>query len=126
MRLSILPSDNAVYVDGLCYLDIDMSWMPKINNVEIHAVQWYGHHGEIELITNDPNMLMKELGIFEKAVKLWEEKHQEQLKIEEEIRKSNLRIEEENLALLKASEEQIINAYDDSIYYDIEELLKEI
>ena len=126
MRLSILPSDNAVYVDGFCYVDIDMSWMPKIDDVEIHAVQWYDNHGEIELVTTAPNIEIKELGVFQKAFELWEEKRQEQLKIQEEIRKQNLRIEEQNLALQKQREEEIINTYNDTIYYDIEELLKEI
>jgi hypothetical protein len=126
MRLSILPSDRAVYVDGVCYLDIDMSWMPKVNDVEIHAVQWYGNHGEIELVTNDPNIEMKELGVFKKSIELWEEKHQEHLKIEENLRNENLRIEEENRMIEKEHEDEIINTHNDTIYYDIEELLKEI
>lgn len=125
MRISILPSDRAIYIDGVCYLDIDMSWMPKMNGIEIHAVQWYGDHGEIELVNNDPNIKISELGVFEKAIELWKEKQQEQLKIEEEIQKENLRIEEENLAIQREHQEQIINTYNDTIYYDIEELLKE-
>jgi hypothetical protein len=103
-----------------------MSWIPKIDDREIHAVQWHDNHGEIELVTTEPNIEIKELGVFQKAVELWEEKRQEQLKIEEEIRKENLRIEEQNLVLQKEHEEQIINVYNDTIYYDIEELLKEI
>lgn len=126
MRLTILPSDKSVYVDGRCYSGIDMSWIPKINDTDVHAVQWYNDYGEIELITNDLNIEITELGVFEKAIPLWEEKHQEQLEIEENTRKENLRIEEENIRLQREYEGESINSNNDTIYYDIEELLKEI
>ncbi len=125
MRLSILPSDNAVYLNGVCYFDIDMSWIPKFNEVDVHAVQWYENHGEVELVTNDPNIEIKELGIFKKSVELWEEKHQEYLQKQKQFEEGQLRIQEENNRIKKLQEESIVSVNDD-LYYDIEELLREI
>jgi hypothetical protein len=44
MKLSIIPSDGAVYKDGLCYANLDLSNIPD----NIHALQWYETEGEIE------------------------------------------------------------------------------
>ena len=37
MRLSIIPSDKAVYVDGASQLGLDLPFIPT----NIHALQWY-------------------------------------------------------------------------------------
>jgi hypothetical protein len=96
-------------------------------------VQWYDDHGEIELVTVDPNIHITELGVFEQALTLWEEKHKEYL---EELEKNRLRKEEEDRFLQEemirqsqlVKDEILDHAYGDDmdIYYDIEELLKEI
>jgi hypothetical protein len=44
MRVTILPDDNSVSVDGEGYGNLDLSFM----DVTIHAVQWYDTYGEIE------------------------------------------------------------------------------
>lgn len=44
MRVTIIPDDTLVMIDGELVEGVDMSTMPS----EIHAVQWYGDHGEIE------------------------------------------------------------------------------
>jgi hypothetical protein len=50
MKLSIIPSDKAVYKDGLCYLDLDLS---SVNiPVDIHALQWDNNAGHIEYKNN--------------------------------------------------------------------------
>jgi hypothetical protein len=46
MRLSIIPSDQAVYVDGASQLGLDLSFIPS----NIHALQWYETHGELEFV----------------------------------------------------------------------------
>jgi hypothetical protein len=46
MRLSIIPSDGAVYVDGAAHLDLDLSSCGIPSNV--HALQWYDTYGELE------------------------------------------------------------------------------
>jgi hypothetical protein len=123
---------GTISINGEPVFDCNVDWLPDYfcdltkMMQPVHAVQWYGNHGEVELVTNDPNIEMKELGVFKKSIELWEEKHQEHLKIEENLRNENLRIEEENRMIEKEHEAQIINTHNDTIYYDIEELLKEI
>jgi predicted dinucleotide-utilizing enzyme len=56
MKLTIIPEDAAVYIDGVCVSGIDISFVP--NN--IHAIQWDGNFGEIEYKTENkikPNNL---------------------------------------------------------------------
>lgn len=51
MRLSIIPSDNAVVKDAIGY--INLSWEGTPENV--HALQWLGDNGWIELIDSSFN-----------------------------------------------------------------------
>jgi hypothetical protein len=44
MRVTIIPSDGFVAVDGDGYSALDLSFM----DTNIHALQWYGSDGEIE------------------------------------------------------------------------------
>lgn len=46
MKLTIIPSDKAVYKDGLSYLDLDLSTanIPS----DVHALQWDNNAGWIE------------------------------------------------------------------------------
>lgn len=46
MRLTIIPSDNAVYVDGISKLPLDLSSCNIPSG--IHALQWYENRGWIE------------------------------------------------------------------------------
>jgi hypothetical protein len=46
MRLTIIPIDNAVYVDGVCRVPLDLSVCNIPSNV--HALQWYETEGEVE------------------------------------------------------------------------------
>lgn len=64
MRLSIISIDGTVCIDGVCYIGLDLSWIP----VDVHAVQWYGTYGEVEFIDNSPNMKIDSLGIYEQAI----------------------------------------------------------
>ena len=45
MRVTIIPRDGFVAVDGIGFNDIDMASV----DASIHAMQWYGDHGEIEI-----------------------------------------------------------------------------
>lgn len=181
MRLTIIPSDKTIYIDGEYYSDIDMSWVPQINGIDVHAVQWYGDHGSVELVTQDPNIKINELGVWEQSVELWQKKKEEhQLWLEEQKALMEVRnfsqyegygdlddlmaldyileeeveeVEEEidvmaedfdNQSLEEALESDLVNddmncesskpievvddqvSEEDQIYYDIEELLKEI
>lgn len=66
MRLTIIPVDKTIVVDGQGYSGIstDWSWVPS----NVHAVQWYGSSGEIEYNDGTPNETIKELGIYEVAL----------------------------------------------------------
>jgi hypothetical protein len=49
-RITIIPSDNAVYVDGVGISGIDCSTVPK----GVHALQWGGVSGMVEFVDEDP------------------------------------------------------------------------
>jgi hypothetical protein len=44
MKITIIPEDGFVAVDGDGYSKLDLSFM----DTNIHALQWYGSDGEIE------------------------------------------------------------------------------
>ena len=44
MKLTIIPSDGAVYKDGVSYSGLDLSVVPT----NVHALQWYDSEGEVE------------------------------------------------------------------------------
>lgn len=51
MRLTIIPDDNAVYIDNDCrVLDLSSCNIPQ----EVHALQWYDTRGWIEFDQVDP------------------------------------------------------------------------
>jgi len=51
MRLTIIPGDNAIYVDGDCRMvDISSCGVPT----EVHALQWYENKGWIEFKHTSP------------------------------------------------------------------------
>jgi hypothetical protein len=45
MRVTIIPVDGFVSVDGEGYSDLDLSFMAS----DIHALQWYETEGELEI-----------------------------------------------------------------------------
>jgi hypothetical protein len=45
MRVTIIPVDGFVSVDGEGYSDLDLTFMPS----DIHALQWYETEGELEI-----------------------------------------------------------------------------
>jgi hypothetical protein len=46
MRLTIIPADGAVYIDGVSYMNLDLSTCDIPSSV--HALQWYDTYGELE------------------------------------------------------------------------------
>jgi hypothetical protein len=44
MRLTIIPSDGAVYKNSFSYSGLDLSFAPS----DVHALQWYDTYGEVE------------------------------------------------------------------------------
>jgi len=135
MRLTIIPADNRVYIDQVSYGDIDLSWIPEIDGKIVHALQWYDTKGEIEFVGDYQSMQINTLvlhGIcnFEQAIDLWNKKKKEeddliQQRLEEEEKRKKEEEERFQAQFLEthilASEEE-----DEDLFYDIEELLKEI
>jgi hypothetical protein len=77
MRLTIVPADGAVYVDGASYSDLDLSFIPS----EVHALQWYDTYGELEFkrsfvngqIVHPANEMLTELPAWANTAKtVWD------------------------------------------------------
>jgi hypothetical protein len=134
MRLTIIPEDRTVYIDRVSYGNIDMSWVPEIDGYKVHALQWLDGEGEIELVNKvGPNVKITELGVFKKAIDLWNEKKIEQDKIKQEQLMEEERLKQEEIERVKAqfvlTSMVTVDENDDEedeLFYDIEELLKEI
>jgi hypothetical protein len=154
MRLTIIPIDKSVYLDGKCYTNIDLSWIPDIEDKKVHAIQWLDEdddgigEGEIEFVGPEHPLKITTLGIegfcsFQKAIDQWNEKqeeeealHQEYLAEQEKLKKEEeeriqanfLSFNQAYLPVLDDGEEENLNEgeEEENIFYDIEELLKEI
>ena len=48
MRLTIIPDDGPIVVDGHTYTEINFSEKGINSPADVHALQWYGEEGEIE------------------------------------------------------------------------------
>jgi hypothetical protein len=76
MRLTIVPSDNIVSVDGQP-LEVDCSPFPQLAG--IHAVQWNGTKGHQEYVQEDesdfrPNTLLTSIDAYADVIAAWEDK----------------------------------------------------
>ena len=73
-KLTIVPTDGMVSIDGLSYSELKMTGIPK----NLHALQWFGKGGEIEYVADDygetkPNTRIDSLPKWaEKNIKVWE------------------------------------------------------
>jgi hypothetical protein len=77
MRVTIIPEDGSVCIDGEGYADLELSCI----EASVHAVQWYGERGEIE--RKDPatgkmtgNEEINSLEPFQLALDAWTEAKQ--------------------------------------------------
>lgn len=72
MRVTIIPVDGFVSVDGEGFSNLDLSFM----DATIHAVQWYGDIGEVEKKNNRGNVIANEeitsLAPFQEALDAWQ------------------------------------------------------
>lgn len=78
MRLTIIPKDGYVSINGKGYSNIDLSFLDN----SIHAVQWKNTFGEIErwnpeteqMVANEP---ITDIEQFQPAIDLWTQKDAE-------------------------------------------------
>jgi len=73
MRITIIPDDKFVSVDGDGLTDLDLSFIDS----NIHAIQWYDTYGEVEY--KDPvtqkmtyNREITDLSEFQQAIAIWQ------------------------------------------------------
>ena len=106
---------GSITIDGESVDGISMDWLPKFYcDVEekdslVHAVQWFGDHGEVELITCGNNVDIKELGVFEQAKELFDNRKEELAK--EEAAKQ--------VSMYESDEYDLLELYGDSEASDI-------
>lgn len=109
MRLTIVAVDNAVYVDGVSYSNLNLSSIPS----NVHALQWYDTYGEIEFkrqfvdgqINHPANQVITELPSWANDAKsTWDA-----AKVAEEEEKARLAAEAEAARLL-AEQEALANS----------------
>jgi hypothetical protein len=72
MRITVIPEDGRVNIDGEGYEDIDLSSIDP----SVHAVQWYDTEGEIEVKDTRGRIIEnREITSFEEfdfVIPLWE------------------------------------------------------
>ena len=69
MRVTIIPSDSIVIIDGEDRHPLDLSFM-----ADIHAVQWYDTWGEVEYQSLDAparNERITSLDPYQEAIDVW-------------------------------------------------------
>ena len=80
MKLTVVPEDRSIGIDGEFLLKIDeqyLTWIPE----NVHAFQWFGDIGvgEIQFKSAGPfeprpqNVRVEELGIYEQAIQVYQE-----------------------------------------------------
>lgn len=97
-RVTIIVDDTSVYIDGESIDGIDLSWIPKYNGIDVHAVQWNTDSGHIELKNSDPNIIITDLEVFKPAIDQWKIKKLEIQRLEVQ------RLEEQRLLLERESQ----------------------
>lgn len=69
MRVTIVPFDSVVIVDGVAKWPLDLSFM-----ADIHAVQWYDTWGEVERMDVEgrhSNERIESIAPYQQALDLW-------------------------------------------------------
>jgi len=78
MRVTIIPDDGFVSVDGVGYAGLDLSAIDP----SIHAVQWYGDNGEVEVRNPVTRKMVENRSItsfdeFQPVLNVWQAKKDE-------------------------------------------------
>lgn len=73
MRVTIIPIDGFVAIDGVGFSGLDLSF----TDASVHAVQWYDTHGEVEVknpVTNRmiSNEVITSFDAFQPALDVWQ------------------------------------------------------
>ena len=80
MRVTIIPADGFVSIDGQGFDNLDLSFMDP----SIHAIQWYGTDGELERKDNRGKIIANEavfdISPYQAAVDAWNAKKEAEAK----------------------------------------------
>lgn len=75
MRVTIIPVDGTVIKDGVPYTGLSFS----LADPTIHAIQWYGTEGELEIIDARGRIIenrnITDLSPYQAALDAWQERH---------------------------------------------------
>jgi hypothetical protein len=118
---------GTIMINGDVCFECNLDWIPKyycdINDdlVPVHAIQWYGDHGEIELTTRGSNIIITELGILETAISYFEERKLELQEETNRLEQESRKLEEERISWEKSLQELSEREH---IYFD--QLLNEL
>lgn len=66
MRVTVIPEDNLIGIDGV-FRSVDLSGMPS----DMHAIQWNNSEGHIEYTDQRPNSRIQSFSVLEPYVALW-------------------------------------------------------
>lgn len=69
MRVTIIPPDNKIIVDGKLIKFSSEDW--DFDDEHIHAIQWFDDHGEIEWITTDSNEELETIDMVQPYIDLY-------------------------------------------------------
>ena len=68
MRLTIIPSDKVVIVDGIALHGLNFI----LKN--IRAIQWYEDHGEVEYLDGSPNKVINNISSYQSIIDIYNTK----------------------------------------------------
>ena len=85
MRVTIIADDKCVGIDGTSYSSLDFGALDP----GIHAIQWYGEHGEVEykqkiengVSVKPNNVIISSLGSYTNFILLWEAAHEAAIRV---------------------------------------------
>jgi hypothetical protein len=66
-KLTIALADNAVYVDGIAIVGLDLSFVPS----DVHALQWTTDNGRIERVGQSDELIQSLPDWANQALALW-------------------------------------------------------
>jgi hypothetical protein len=72
MRLTIIPADKFISIDNVGYYIVELPFIPE----NIHAVQWYGTYGDVEIKNLTTNKIVENIEItdisqFNAVIEAW-------------------------------------------------------
>lgn len=114
MKVTIIPRDELVIVDGVGYTGLDLSFIDS----SVHAVQWEDNDGHVEVMDNDGNIIentaLTSLGSYQQAVDAWTVADNEATQAVEETNEPDVRQQ-----IINATQQRLNDFAKTRGYFDI-------